>query len=108
MGHVLPFYIQYAAHFNYDGIWLDLEHRNMDEREVQQGFLEVPGRTGGVEKHRLMSVTVAAVGGYGQRFEHAADLSTRAAELKRHSKHRARNGERGAGSHVSWERRGTR
>ena len=35
MGHVLPFYIRYAAHFNYDGIWLDLEHRNMDEREVQ-------------------------------------------------------------------------
>ncbi|MEM7118065.1 MAG: aldolase/citrate lyase family protein [Chloroflexota bacterium] len=35
MGHVLPFFIQYAAHFNYDGIWLDLEHRNMDEREVQ-------------------------------------------------------------------------
>jgi 2-keto-3-deoxy-L-rhamnonate aldolase RhmA len=35
MGHVLPFFIQYAAHFGYDGIWLDLEHRNMDEREVQ-------------------------------------------------------------------------
>ena len=35
MGHVLPFFIRYAAHFNYDGIWLDLEHRNMDEREVQ-------------------------------------------------------------------------
>ena len=35
LGHVLPFYIQYAAHFNFDGIWLDLEHRNMDEREVQ-------------------------------------------------------------------------
>ena len=35
MGHVLPFFIRYAAHFNFDGIWLDLEHRNMDEREVQ-------------------------------------------------------------------------
>jgi 2-keto-3-deoxy-L-rhamnonate aldolase RhmA len=35
IGHVLPFFIQYAAHFNYDGLWLDLEHRNMDEREVQ-------------------------------------------------------------------------
>ncbi len=35
MGHVLPFFIQYAAHFKYDGLWLDLEHRNMDEREVQ-------------------------------------------------------------------------
>lgn len=35
MGHVLPFYIRYAAHYKYDGIWLDLEHRNMDNREVQ-------------------------------------------------------------------------
>jgi len=35
MGHVLPFYVRYAAHFKYDGIWLDLEHRNMDPREVQ-------------------------------------------------------------------------
>ena len=35
MGHVLPFYIRHAAHHNFDGIWLDLEHRNMDEREVQ-------------------------------------------------------------------------
>lgn len=34
-GHVLPFFIRYAAHFGYDGIWLDLEHRNMDDREVQ-------------------------------------------------------------------------
>lgn len=35
MGHVLPFYIRYAAHYKFDGLWLDLEHRNMDEREVQ-------------------------------------------------------------------------
>lgn len=35
MGHVLPFFVRYAAHYGYDGIWLDLEHRNMDEREVQ-------------------------------------------------------------------------
>lgn len=35
MGHVLPFYIRYAAHYRYDGIWLDLEHRNFDIREVQ-------------------------------------------------------------------------
>jgi 4-hydroxy-2-oxoheptanedioate aldolase len=34
-GHFLPFYVRYAAHFGYDGIWLDLEHRTMDEREVQ-------------------------------------------------------------------------
>ncbi len=35
MGHFLPFYVRYAAHFNYDGIWLDLEHRTMNDREVQ-------------------------------------------------------------------------
>ena len=34
-GHFLPFYIRYAAHFGYDGIWLDLEHRTMNDREVQ-------------------------------------------------------------------------
>ena len=35
LGHVLPFFIRYAAHCQYDGIWLDLEHRSMDAREVQ-------------------------------------------------------------------------
>ena len=35
MGHYLPFYIRYASHFNYDGLWFDLEHRAMDAREVQ-------------------------------------------------------------------------
>lgn len=35
MGHVLPFFIRYAAYYKYDGIWLDLEHRNFDAREVQ-------------------------------------------------------------------------
>ncbi len=35
MGHYLPFFIRRAAHLQYDGIWLDLEHRAMDPREVQ-------------------------------------------------------------------------
>lgn len=35
MGHFLPFFIRHSAHFNYDGIWLDLEHRAMTDREVQ-------------------------------------------------------------------------
>ncbi|MGH9343401.1 MAG: HpcH/HpaI aldolase family protein, partial [Terriglobia bacterium] len=35
MGHFLPFYVRYAAHFRYDAIWLDLEHRAMTDREVQ-------------------------------------------------------------------------
>ncbi len=35
MGHFLPFYVRHAARLGYDGIWLDLEHRTMDDREVQ-------------------------------------------------------------------------
>ena len=35
LGHYLPFYIRYAANYRFDGIWLDLEHRAMDAREVQ-------------------------------------------------------------------------
>jgi len=35
LGHMLPFFIRYAAKHKYDGIWLDLEHRAMDTREVQ-------------------------------------------------------------------------
>jgi len=35
LGHYLPFFVRHAAHFKYDGIWLDLEHRAMDDREVQ-------------------------------------------------------------------------
>lgn len=35
MGHYMPFYVRYAAHHGFDGIWLDLEHRAMDQREVQ-------------------------------------------------------------------------
>lgn len=35
LGHYLPFYIRYAAHHGFDAIWLDLEHRAMEAREVQ-------------------------------------------------------------------------
>lgn len=35
MGHYLPPYIAFAAAKGYDGIWLDLEHRPMDTREIQ-------------------------------------------------------------------------
>mgnify|MGYP001216779462 CR=1 FL=1 len=35
LGHYLPFFVRYAAQSGYDGIWLDLEHRAMDDREVQ-------------------------------------------------------------------------
>ncbi len=35
LGHYLPFFVRYAAHFRYDVIWLDLEHRAMDDQQVQ-------------------------------------------------------------------------
>lgn len=35
LGHFIPAYIRFAAHFQFDCIWLDLEHRAMPEREVQ-------------------------------------------------------------------------
>lgn len=35
LGHYLPFYIRHAAEVGYDGIWLDWEHRAMDQREAQ-------------------------------------------------------------------------
>jgi len=35
LGHFVPAYIRHAAHFQYDCIWLDLEHRTMSQREVQ-------------------------------------------------------------------------
>jgi 4-hydroxy-2-oxoheptanedioate aldolase len=35
LGHYLPFFVRHAAHYRFDGIWLDLEHRAMGDREVQ-------------------------------------------------------------------------
>ncbi len=35
LGHFIPSYVRHAAHFGFDCIWLDLEHRAMDDREVQ-------------------------------------------------------------------------
>jgi len=35
LGHFIPAYIRHAAEFGYDCIWLDTEHRAMNDREVQ-------------------------------------------------------------------------
>ncbi|MEZ4670164.1 MAG: aldolase/citrate lyase family protein [Anaerolineae bacterium] len=35
MGHFLPPFVAYAAKLGFDGIWLDMEHHNFDDREVQ-------------------------------------------------------------------------
>ena len=47
LGHYLPFYIRHAAHCEFDGIWLDLEHRAMEVREVQS-----QAQADGVTGHR--------------------------------------------------------
>lgn len=35
LGHLFPAFIRYAAHHHFDCVWLDLEHRAMDQREIQ-------------------------------------------------------------------------
>ena len=35
LGHYIPCYIKYAAEYGFDCVWLDLEHRAMDDREGQ-------------------------------------------------------------------------
>ncbi len=35
LGHFIPSFIRHAAHFGFDAIWLDLEHRVMSDREIQ-------------------------------------------------------------------------
>jgi 2-keto-3-deoxy-L-rhamnonate aldolase RhmA len=35
LGHFIPGFIAHAAHNGYEAIWLDLEHRPMESREIQ-------------------------------------------------------------------------
>jgi len=35
LGHYVPSFIRHAAHYGFDCIWLDLEHRMFTDREVQ-------------------------------------------------------------------------
>lgn len=35
LGYFIPSYVRFAAHYGFDCIWLDLEHRVMDDREIQ-------------------------------------------------------------------------
>jgi len=35
LGHFIPAYIKHAAAANFDCIWLDLEHRNLSDQQVQ-------------------------------------------------------------------------
>jgi len=34
LGHFIPSYIRHAAHFGFDCVWLDAEHRCFDDREL--------------------------------------------------------------------------
>lgn len=38
LGHFIPSYIRMAAHFGFDCIWLDAEHRTFSDRELQAMF----------------------------------------------------------------------
>jgi 4-hydroxy-2-oxoheptanedioate aldolase len=35
LGHFVPAFVKFAAHYGYDCIWLDMEHRNFSDRDVQ-------------------------------------------------------------------------
>ena len=35
LGHFVPAFVKFAAHFGFDCIWLDMEHRNITDRDVQ-------------------------------------------------------------------------
>lgn len=35
LGHLIPSFIRHAAHFGFDCIWLDAEHRAFSDREIQ-------------------------------------------------------------------------
>lgn len=35
LGHCIPAFVRFAAHYGFDAIWLDLEHRPWEEREIQ-------------------------------------------------------------------------
>ncbi len=35
LGHFVPAFLRHAAHLGFDCVWLDLEHRSMDQRELQ-------------------------------------------------------------------------
>ncbi|MDP6124151.1 MAG: aldolase/citrate lyase family protein [Candidatus Latescibacteria bacterium] len=60
LGHVIPAFVKMAQQFGYDGIWLDLEHRAMSDREVQMLLayahavdVDIMIRTPTLEKTRL-------------------------------------------------------
>jgi len=60
LGHFNPAYLRHAAHYNFDCIWLDLEHRLIGEQQVQsllsyshQADIDIMVRAPTLEKTRL-------------------------------------------------------
>lgn len=60
LGHFIPGFVKQAAHFGFDCIWLDLEHRQWDDRDVQSILalshlydIDVMVRAATLEKTRL-------------------------------------------------------
>jgi 2-keto-3-deoxy-L-rhamnonate aldolase RhmA len=82
MGHYLPFFIRYAAHFQYDAIWFDLEHRAMDQREVQsvlalcrQFDIDCMVRPPTLERSRLYRYLEDGATGFMMPFVSSPDLA---------------------------------
>ncbi len=60
LGHYIPAYVKHAAHYGFDCIWLDLEHRRMETTHVQALLayahcfdIDMMVRTPTLEKPRL-------------------------------------------------------
>lgn len=87
MGHFLPFYVRYAAHYRYDGIWLDLEHRAMETREVQSLLalchhfdIDCMVRPASVERNRLYRYLEDGAAGFLIPFASDGEIARRIVE----------------------------
>lgn len=87
IGHFLPFFVRYAAHFRYDGIWLDLEHRVMDNREMQALLalchmydIDCMVRPASVERNRLYRYLEDGAAGFLIPFASDQEIARRIVE----------------------------
>jgi len=60
-----------------------------DEEDRRDGFIQTVDRRGNAQTFPLMTVSIAAVDTHTSRIAHVADLSARAAEVKRYAKQHA-------------------
>jgi 2-keto-3-deoxy-L-rhamnonate aldolase RhmA len=71
LGHFIPSYVRHAAHFGYDCIWLDLEHREMTDHDARalmayfhQSDIDCMLRPATLEKTRLYRYLEDGVTGF--------------------------------------------